>query len=180
MQYIEYIETCGNFIGASRTGEWKLHLYAISKMTNLYATTVHINYAKSARMYLQLMLDLENTYSFLHQKFNEEGLFVVRRSDRYWAGLWLDLTIEQTVMKPLKSRAGATSGSGFTESVRTLWIYSMHASASYHDALSSLTKNQNKTSEQQHQTLRKSRLQRDCNDFQKLITWLNHIIIFRN
>ena len=73
LQYIEYIETCRNFIRASRSGDWKLYLHSISKMTNLYATTEPINYAKSARVYLQLMLDLENTNPWLHQKFNEKG-----------------------------------------------------------------------------------------------------------
>ena len=70
------------------------------------------------------------------------------------------------MMKPLKIRAVPTRGSGFTESVRT----------SYHNALSSSTKNQNKTSEQ-HQDLGKCCLQRDYNDLQKLITWLNHKVI---
>ena len=96
LQYKEYIVTCRNFIRASRTCDWKLHLQAISKMTNLYAATGHINYAKSARIYLQLMLNLENTNPWLHQKFSEEGLFVVRRSDRFWAGLWPGLTIDWT------------------------------------------------------------------------------------
>ena len=140
LQYIEYIETCRSFIRESRTGDWKLHLYAISKMTNLYAATEHLNYAKAARIYLQLMLYLENINLWLHRKFSEGGLFVIRRINRFWAGLSTDLTEEQTMMKPLKSRAGPTRGSGFTESVRILWIYSMHASASYQDALSSLTK----------------------------------------
>ena len=106
-----------------------------------YAATGYINYAESARIYLQLMLDLENTDPCLHEKLSEEGLFFVRQSNRFWAGLWSDLTIKQAVMKPLKSRAGATRGGGFTESVRTLWIYNIHVSASYHNALSSLTKN---------------------------------------
>ena len=86
------------------------------------------------------MLDLENSYPWLHQKFSE-GLFVVRRSDRFRAVLWPDVPTEQTMMKTLTSRAGPTRGSGFTESVRTLWIYSVHASASYHNVLSSLKKN---------------------------------------
>ena len=172
LQYIEYVETSRNFIRAARTGNWNMHLYAISKMTNLYAATGHINYAKSARIYLQQMLDLSNTHSWLHHKFCEEGLFIVRRSDRFWAGLWPDLTIEQVMMRAIKSRGGLTRGSGFTESVRTLWIYSMHATASYHDALSSLTQNQHKTSDQ-HEDLGKSRLQRDYNDLQKLTTWLD-------
>ena len=68
------------------------------------------------------------------------------------------------MMNPLQSRARATHGSGFTESVHTLWIHSMHASAIYHDSLSSLAKNQNKTSEQ-HQDLGKCRMQRDRNIF---------------
>ena len=115
-------------------------------MINLYSATGHINYAKSARIYLQLMLDLQTTHPWMYHKFIE-GLFVVRCSDRFWAGLWPDLTIEQVMMRALKSRGGLTSGSGFTKSVRTLWIYSMHATASYHDVL--------------HQDLGKSRLQRD-------------------
>ena len=36
------------------------------------------------------------------------------------------------MMKPLKSRSSQRRGNGFTKSVRTLWIYSMDASASYH------------------------------------------------
>ena len=35
VQYIKYIETYRNFVRASRTGDWKLHLYAISKMAIL-------------------------------------------------------------------------------------------------------------------------------------------------
>ena len=77
LQYIEFIETCRNFIRVSRIDDWKLHLYAISKMTNLYTATGHINYAKSTRIYLQLMLDLQDTNPWLHQKFSED-LFGVR------------------------------------------------------------------------------------------------------
>ena len=35
VQYIKYIETYRNFVRASRTGDWKVHLYAISKMAIL-------------------------------------------------------------------------------------------------------------------------------------------------
>ena len=34
-------------------------------MTNLYVAPGHINYAKSARIHLQLMLDLENNNTWL-------------------------------------------------------------------------------------------------------------------
>ena len=42
-------------------------------MAHLYTATGHISYAKSASLYLQLMLDLEIMNPFLHQKFSEKG-----------------------------------------------------------------------------------------------------------
>ena len=58
LQYIEYVETLKMFIRAERTGNWCLHLVAVGKMLNLFAATGHINYAKSARLYLQVMFEL--------------------------------------------------------------------------------------------------------------------------
>ena len=66
----------------------------------LFAATGHFkfNYAKkSARMYLQLMLELHAGHPGLYEQFTEHGYNTVRRSDRYWAGLWTDLTIEQVM-----------------------------------------------------------------------------------
>ncbi len=73
----------------------------------LFAATGHFkfNYAKkSARMYLQLMLELPAGHPWLYEQFTEHGYHTVRRSDRYWAGLWTDLTIEQLMMRSIKSR----------------------------------------------------------------------------
>ena len=50
--------------------------------------------------------------------FKENGYHSVRRSDRYWAGLWLDLIIEQAMMRSIKSRGGLTRGRSFTKSTR--------------------------------------------------------------
>ena len=69
------------FIFAERTGNWELHLSAVRKMINLFAATGHMNYAKSARLYLQKMLDLPNQHPWLHRCFTEEGYHTVRRSD---------------------------------------------------------------------------------------------------
>ena len=52
---------CGNFeaIHSSsikeQLGNWNLHLIAVKEMLNMFAVTGHINYAKSSRLYLQLM-----------------------------------------------------------------------------------------------------------------------------
>ena len=138
MQYVSYVNTLKDFIRAERTGNWKLHLIAVRKMLNLFAATGHINYAKCARLYLQNMTALHLSHPDLHAKFETEGFHTVRRSDRYWAGLWTDLVIEQVKMRSLKSRGGMTRGGGVNESVR-MWINSMHRCAGIHNAMSNLT-----------------------------------------
>ena len=60
LQYMDYVETGANFIWAAKTGNWDLHVGSISKTLNLFTTTGHLNHAKSARIYLQLILDLPN------------------------------------------------------------------------------------------------------------------------
>lgn len=140
-------------------------------MLNLFAATGHINYAKSARVYLQLMLELPNNNPWLYHCFQEQGFHTVRRSNRFWAGLWTDLTIEQVKMRSIKSR-GLTRGRGITETVRLQWIYSMHNCAAVHDAMTSLTDIKHKTSEQ-HMELGTSRSNRDFADLHTIQGWLD-------
>ena len=78
LQYIEYIETLKLFIQAERTGDWNLHLVSVSKMINLFAATGHINYAKSSRLYLQLMYELPTDHPWLYHCFVEQGFHAVR------------------------------------------------------------------------------------------------------
>ena len=66
-------------------------------------------------MYLQLMLELPAGHHWLYEQFTEHGYHTVRRSDRYWAGLWTDLTIEQVMIRSIKSRVGLTRGRGIME-----------------------------------------------------------------
>ena len=169
IQYLDYIQVVKDFIRAERTGNWSLHLQSVSNMLNLFAATGHIHYAKSARLYLQQMLALEDQYPWVHAKF-QEGYHTVRRSSRYWAGLWTDLIIEQVLMRSIKSRGGLTRGSGVHESVRTVWINTAHRCSAIHEALSKLTNTVHRTSEQ-HAELGASRLNRDIKDLEKVIEW---------
>ena len=132
LQYIEYVEILKLFIHGERTGNWNMHLVAVGKMLNLFAATGHINYAKSSRLYLQQMLELPIDHPWLNDCFLQ-GYHTVRRSNRYWAGLWTDLIIEQVMMRSIKSRGGLTRGRGLIETVRLQWIYSMHKCAEIHD-----------------------------------------------
>ena len=169
LQYLEYVDTLKLFIQAERTGNWNLHLIAVEKMLNLFAATGHINYAKSARLYLQQMQQLPTEHPWLYHCFSEQGFHTVRRSSRYWAGLWTDLIIEQVMMRSIKSRA---RGRGVTENVRIQWIYSMHKCAGVHDAMTTATGLKHRTSEQ-HIEIGTSRSKRDYEDLKKIQEWLN-------
>jgi len=68
------------------------------KMLSLFAATGHSSYAKSGRLYLQMMLQLPDKYPLVYDQLSN-GFHAVRRSNRYWAGLSTDLTIEQVLMR---------------------------------------------------------------------------------
>ncbi len=93
------------FIRADRTGNWNLHLQASMEMLPFFAAAGHNNYTKSCRLYLQDMLALKETHPDIEKSF-QDGLFIVRRSDRYWAGEPTDLVIEQVLMRSMKSSGG--------------------------------------------------------------------------
>ena len=60
--YMHYVYIVKAFIFAERTSNWELHLEALSTMLNLFPATGHISYTKSARLYLQEMRKLPNTF----------------------------------------------------------------------------------------------------------------------
>ena len=66
-------------------------------------------------MYLQLMLELPAGHHWLYEQFTEHDYHTVRQIDRYWAGLWTDLIIEQVTIRSIKSRVGLTRGRGIME-----------------------------------------------------------------
>ena len=118
--YEKMMETARALIRADRTGSWRLHLSAVSDCIPVFAAAGHFNYVKSSYLYLQSMKELDEKHPDIVAKF-ENGLHVIRRTDQFWAGLGSDLTIEQTLMRSLKSSGGLTRGSGMTEAMRTIW-----------------------------------------------------------
>ena len=171
IQFMEYVDTIKMYIRAERIGDWDMHLSATRNMLNLFAAAGHFHYAKSARLYLQQMLELPVKYPNIHQAFKEKGYHTVRRSDRYWAGLWSDLIIEQVMMRSIKSRGGLTRGRGFNESTRHQWVHTIHQCAVIHEAMSEITQVTLNNSEQ-HVEMGKSRIKRDVEDLNTITSWI--------
>ena len=132
----------------------------------------HFNYAKSGRLYLQLMYVLHNEYPWLHDQFSNHGFHTVRRSNLLWAGLWTDLAIEQVLMRNIKNREGLTRGRGMSEAVRLLWIHSIHKCSEVHSAMGDITGTKHNTSE--HVELGTSGIKRDNEDLTKILSWFTN------
>ena len=122
VQYVQYVNIIKEFARAERIWDWKGHLVAMEKMRNLFAATEHINYAKSATPYLQNMRKLETECSWLYQQFTKKVFHYVRETDKFWAELWIDMVIKQTMMRSLKSLGRLTRGWSIYENTRNLWF----------------------------------------------------------
>ncbi len=90
------------------------------------AATGHNNYTKSIVLFLEKMQLLPESHPSVFAKFHN-GLFVVRRTDKYWSGIFSDLFIEQVLMSNVKSIGGLAWGRGFSETTRLLFLLSMPA-----------------------------------------------------
>ena len=111
----------------------------MGSMISLFAATGHVHYAKSERLYLQEMCELPEKFPLVYKQFSKKELHSVRHIDRYWVGLSPDLVIEQVLMRSIKTRGGVTRGRGITNSVRIIYVNSMHQCSMIHQAMGSLT-----------------------------------------
>ena len=111
-------------IHADRESIFQLQLESLRDTLPIFAAAGHFNYAKSAYLYLQRMLNLPFTHPDVYEMFINKG-YTIPRSDRYWAGLAPDLKIEQVLMRSLKTNGGLTRGTGLTDAQRSIWIKSM-------------------------------------------------------
>ena len=123
------------------------------------------------------MISVSEKHPWLHEQF-ENGTHAVRRSQRYWAGLWFNLVIEQTPMRSVKSTGGLTRGHCMQEGTRHLWTLSLNHLASMNNAMKLLVGSSVKRSEQ-HIDLGPSRLTQDHTDSKRFKDWLTTRNLFK-
>ena len=140
-------------------------------MLPYFAASGHSLYAKSAYVYLQIMLRLPETHTDAHRKFME-GYHVVRRIDMFWAGLSTDLFIEQVLIRNIKTHGGLTRGKGMTENQRFVWVLSMPVCTSINETMQTFSGVSYETSDQ-HKDVSAAIQARDVSDTVDLIDYLN-------
>ncbi|KAG1689105.1 hypothetical protein GQR58_007844 [Nymphon striatum] len=152
-----------------RTGDFKLYLKSLVDMLLFLAAAGHTHYTKSVHLHIQDMLQLEDSIPDIYNAFMS-GLYVVRRSDRFWASLPTDLVIEQSLMRTVKTTGGLTRGRGMEESQRTRWLLAQPACAEVNEAMQDLTEANFVTSEQ-HKDMSEARKARDHKDTLKILEY---------
>ena len=171
IQYHHQITLMRRFIRAERCGNWALHLETVREMIPHFHAAGHLAYAKYAHLYLQQMSDLENKMTEDEfQEFSSSGSFTIRRSDKLWAGVWSDMTIDQVLMRAMKTSGGLTRGRGLTDSVLSRWVLSMPSCTELTRNFEEFCGIKFETSEQ-HVDLRKANRLRDNSDASKLTEW---------
>ncbi len=169
-QYMDMVSILRKYIRAERTGNWELHLQAVSKMLPYLAASGHNNYTRSALVYLQRMSNLQDEHPHVYEHF-VNGLHVVRRSDRHWAGLSSDLVIEQVLMRSMKTSGGLTRGRGMTEQQRVTWLLSMPTCEKINETMQELTGVNYNTGEQ-NKDITRARQERDWKDTNTVLRYL--------
>ncbi|KAL8561256.1 hypothetical protein ACOMHN_047112 [Nucella lapillus] len=170
LQFMHLMDMLRRLIKAERTGNWSLHLSTVREMMPFLAAVGHNLYTKSLQLYLQDMMQLEVTHPYVYASF-QQGYHVIRRSDRLWAGLSTDLTIEQGLMRSAKSTGGLTRGRGMSEAQRTVWLLSMPACAAVNGAMQVFAGLNYATSEQ-HVDLTDARQKQDEKDVREMVGFL--------
>ena len=76
---------------------------SVREMLHTFHAAVHLPYAKSAQLYLQEMERLEELLpADDFEKYINQGYVHIRRTNKFWAGVWTNMPIEQMLMKMMK------------------------------------------------------------------------------
>ena len=173
IQYFNLVSLLHLFIKAERTGNWNLHLHCIKNMLPFFHAAGHMAYARYAHLYVQQMENLHNVLPVEEfKKFNEQGFFTVRRTEKFWSGVWTDLVIEQDLMRVLKSAGGLTHGRGLSDCSLTKFVLAQPLCWKVCTALEKMVGASSGTSEQ-HVELRESRRGRAHADLSKILKWFD-------
>lgn len=122
--YIEMVQLLLQFVRATRTGDWALHLYCVRKMLPWFFAYDRVNYARYLSVYWVDMMSLPDSHPAVHEAM-VSGEFCVQRSHSPFAQVAVDQTIENTVNRQCKTKGGIV---GFTRNPGAVqkWLINAH------------------------------------------------------
>ncbi|KAJ8882532.1 hypothetical protein PR048_014343 [Dryococelus australis] len=88
VQYFRMVTFMKQFIEAERRCKWKIHLDTFQKMLPFFHASEETMDPKEYTL------------------FTGNGYFTIRHSEKFWSGIWSDMTIEQSLMRTMKCVGG--------------------------------------------------------------------------
>lgn len=169
IQYWEMVSLVKDFIRSERSADWNLHLACIKKMLPYFHASGHNLYAKSAHLYWQDMKKINEKISDAYElaQLTSDGYFTIRRTHKFWSGVWSDMTIEQVLMRSMKSQGGLTHGRGLSDSVLAKFVLTTLTLLDVSNNMEEFC-NVTFTTAEQHVDSREYRITRDVADLEKL------------
>jgi hypothetical protein len=94
--YVDMVHLFHEFTRSVRTGDIKLYICCLPKLTSFFVTFNHQNYARWLAVYHDNLLKLNETHPEVYREF-KSGCFSIKRTSKTFSRLPIDLTLEQTV-----------------------------------------------------------------------------------
>ena len=172
--YHSRIDLIKVFIRCERIPDYAGHLSCIIAMLNTFAAAGHHHYAKGARLYVQLMLQRQNSPVFQESltKFTVYGNHAVRFSDHEWSGTWTDITIESTLIREAKSLGGLNRGRFRNESAHKSWVQTLNHFSFIHQQLEG---RMNKRGVPVHTNVTRAQMKKDDKAVNAIVGWLEEV-----
>lgn len=169
--YMEMVSILLLFIRAQRDGLWDLHLYAFGRMLPYFFRYDHINYARWGTVYLAEMNQLPPEVLLEFQA----GNFVVKQSDRRFNQVDPDHGTEW--LNATGKNSGGIVGITRTSSALSRWALSFNLRALIAAQTKTMLMLEN-IDEYTHNELTPSRMKKDSDDEDKVVSVLRRCNVF--
>ncbi|XP_014680947.1 PREDICTED: uncharacterized protein LOC106820867 [Priapulus caudatus] len=172
VQYHYMVDVLKIFIKTERLADHDGHLSCIvTRMLDTFAAAGHHQYPKGARLYCQLIKQLETSpgYKETLESFTAHGNHVVHYSCHDWSGTWCDICIEQRLMKAAKSEGGLSRGRmRNSDSGHKCWVQTLNHFLDVNQRMKEGVKKHGPL----HKDLAKTRMKRDAEAIGLALKWV--------
>ena len=114
MKYVEMIRLYHTFCRRLREGKFDLYVYCLPKLASYFFSLNHPNYARWLVRYYDNLLEIKDTHP---------EVFSIRRTEKPFSGLPVDLTLEQTINADTACQRKGVSALTNSISARQRWAH---------------------------------------------------------
>ena len=148
-----------------------LFAYSLYELSSLFFSTNHPNYARCMPRYaLELQHIKDNKSSLYNMLLN--GGFSVRRSDRRFCRVGVDMALEQSINAEAKNRLRGILRFADVQSAVNRWL----VTSSMRTQIVQRTANMSSVSNMKHRELKPYRIEKDANDLSAIINSLGETL----